>query len=48
MAFRLPSGERVQRRFDGARTLQDAFDYLEAEHGSEYRPTTNPCPRLPI
>ena len=33
MAFRLPSGERVQRRFAGERSLQDAFDYLQIEHG---------------
>lgn len=35
MAFRLPSGERVQRRFAGERSLQDAFDYLQIEHGLE-------------
>jgi hypothetical protein len=35
MVFRMPSGERVSRRFDGARTLQDAFDYLHVAHGSE-------------
>lgn len=35
MAFRLPSGQRVQRRFAGERTLQDAFTYLQTEHGLE-------------
>ena len=46
MAFRLPSGERVQRRFAGERSLQDAFDYLQIEHGlqpgtySMVRPTS--------
>lgn len=33
MAFRLPGGERVQRRFAGDRSLQDAFDFLHLEHG---------------
>lgn len=46
MAFRLPNGERVQRRFAGERSLQDAFDYLQIEHGlqpgtySMVRPTS--------
>lgn len=35
MAFRLPTGERVERRFSGERSLQDAFDYLQIEHGLE-------------
>ena len=35
MAFRLPTGDRVQRRFAGERSLQDAFDYLQIEHGLE-------------
>eukprot|EP01043_Picozoa_sp_COSAG02_P029784 COSAG02_NODE_1869_length_10591_cov_184.261056_3_plen_231_part_00 len=35
MAFRLPTGERVQRKFAGERSLQDAFDYLQIEHGLE-------------
>ena len=31
LAVRLPDGTRLQRRFDGARTLQDVFDFLHVE-----------------
>ena len=31
LAVRLPDGTRLQRRFDGTRTLQDVFDFLHVE-----------------